>query len=570
MQIEAKSPVSEKQKRINHVEYNRTLKYKRSFLRKPPYPLIPKPYPLEYVKGRMVRLNSSGDVDGSTKVLQDAVYSFNPNNNITGIANNSTDWSAQYDYGYDGLGRLTNANGSYLGIAEGNLSREFQQSYSYAKNGNLTAKRIHDPANGNVTDDWSYQYTNHQVTNIDSSKSGNDAFVMQYDANGNLTRQRDNSKDLTKRISVDSQDRITQIQDGNNAVLGSYWYDEGGFRIRKSSLEPKNNVFSNVEILYPNKFFGLEFIESENVISSVNNVYLNGVRIAALNEVGALAYFLTDQVDSVSLVLDDEGKTLSKMQYLPYGETFVQRGDTNFAPKYNSQELDRESGFYFYNARFYDPGIARFTSADTIIDGEFDTQGWNRFSYVKGNPIGAKDPTGHLGESQVVDTTVKIPLSKFLEEATKKTSEKAAENSGKVFSKVAGKATGALGFLVPSEVDAPTKKPSTDNRKDPKLPIYHRLESPTQTSKTAKMQEQSGEIWGKEASGSNIKSVQAYTGPLPKGKRGVEFITAAKETPGSAPGQAKWLEGSPGVRPANNPDYVKINVRVTKNTQTEK
>ncbi|EMN93621.1 RHS repeat-associated core domain protein, partial [Leptospira interrogans serovar Medanensis str. UT053] len=307
-----------------------------------------------------------------------------------------------------------------------------------------------------------------------------------------------------------------------------------------------------------------------NVISSVNNVYLNGVRIAALNEAGALAYYLTDQVDSVSTVLDDEGNTLSLMQYLPYGETFVQRGDTNFAPKFNSQELDRESGFYFFNARYYDPGIARFTSADTLIDGELDTQGWNRFSYVKGNPIGAKDPTGHLGESQFVDKAAKVPLNKILEEATKKTSEKAAENSGKVFSKVAGKTTGALGFLVPSEVDAPTKKPSTDNRKDPKLPIYHRLESDTQTAKTAKMQEQSGEIWGKEARGSNFKSVQAYTGPLPKGKRGVEFITAAKETPGSPPGKAKWVEGTPGVRPANNPDYVKINVRVTKNTQTEK
>ncbi|WP_061235487.1 RHS repeat domain-containing protein, partial [Leptospira weilii] len=400
MQIEAKSPVSEKQKRINHVEYNRTLKYKRSFLRKPPYPLIPKPYPLEYVKGRMVRLNSSGDVDGSNKVLQDAIYSFNPNNNITGIANNSTDWSAQYDYDYDGLGRLTNAAGSYLGIAEGNLSREFQQSFSYAKNGNLTSKRVHDPVSGNITDEWSYQYTNHQVTNIDSSKSGNDAFVMQYDANGNLTRQRDNAKDLTKRIQVDSQDRITQIQDGNNAILGSYWYDEGGFRIRKSSLEPKNNQFANVEILYPNKFFGLEFIEAENVITSVNNVYLNGVRIAALNEVGALAYFLTDQVDSVSLVLDDEGQTLSKMQYLPYGETFVQRGDSNFAPKYNSQELDRESGFYFYNARFYDPGIARFTSADTLIPDEYNSQSWNRFSYVNGNPIQYKDPTGHAPQDE--------------------------------------------------------------------------------------------------------------------------------------------------------------------------
>ncbi|WP_235592866.1 SpvB/TcaC N-terminal domain-containing protein [Leptospira interrogans] len=350
------------------------------------------------VKGRMIRLNSSGDVDGNNKVLQDAVYSFNPNNNITRIANNSTDWNAQYDYDYDGIGRLTNAVGIHVETTESNLTKRFQQSYSYAKNGNLTAKKIHDPASGNVTDEWSYVYANHQVTNIDSSKSGNDAFVMQYDASGNLTRQRDNAKDLTKRISVDSQDRIVQIQDGNNATLGTYWYDEGGFRIRKSSLEPKNNQFTNTEILYPSKFYGLEFIEAENVLTSVNNIYLNGVRIAAINEAGALAYFLTDQVDSVSHVLDDEGKTLSKMQYLPYGETFVQRGDTNFAPKYNSQELDRESGFYFYNARYYDPGIARFTSADTIIDGEFDTQGWNRFSYVKGNPIGAKDPTGHDAE----------------------------------------------------------------------------------------------------------------------------------------------------------------------------
>ncbi|ULH30836.1 RHS repeat domain-containing protein [Leptospira weilii] len=396
----AESPVLEKQEQKSKVEYTKILKYKRPFLRNSPYPLTPDIYPLKYVKGRMVRLNSSGDVGGSNKVLQDAVYSFNPNNNITSIANNTTDFNTQYDYGYDGLGRLTNATGSYLGIADGNLSREFQQSFSYAKNGNLTAKRIHDPASGAISDEWSYQYTNHQVTNIDSSKSGNDAFVMQYDASGNLTRQRDNARDLTKRISVDSQDRITQIQDGNNAVLGSYWYDESGFRIRKSSLEPKNNVFSNVEILYPSKFFGLEFIESENVISSVNNVYLNGVRIAALNEAGALAYYLTDQVDSVSLVLDDEGKTLSKMQYLPYGETFVQRGDTNFAPKYNSQELDRESGFYFYNARFYDPGIARFTSADTLIPDEYNSQSWNRFSYVNGNPIQYKDPTGHAPQDE--------------------------------------------------------------------------------------------------------------------------------------------------------------------------
>jgi hypothetical protein len=33
---------------------------------------------------------------------------------------------------------------------------------------------------------------------------------------------------------------------------------------------------------------------------------------------------------------------------------------------------------------------------DTVIDGEYSTQGWNRFAYCKNNPIIYKDPTGHL------------------------------------------------------------------------------------------------------------------------------------------------------------------------------
>ncbi len=63
--------------------------------------------------------------------------------------------------------------------------------------------------------------------------------------------------------------------------------------------------------------------------------------------------------------------------------------------KYNSQELDKETNYYFYNARHYDPEICRFVTADTIIPYENETQSWNRFSYVRNNPIVYKDPTGH-------------------------------------------------------------------------------------------------------------------------------------------------------------------------------
>ena len=94
-------------------------------------------------------------------------------------------------------------------------------------------------------------------------------------------------------------------------------------------------------------------------------------------------------------MLDDSGIAVTRTEYLPFGETWFQEGDTKNAPKYNSQELDKESGYYFYNARFYDPSISRFVTADIIIDGENSTQGWNRYSYVHNNPIMYKDPTGH-------------------------------------------------------------------------------------------------------------------------------------------------------------------------------
>ena len=128
---------------------------------------------------------------------------------------------------------------------------------------------------------------------------------------------------------------------------------------------------------------------------SINNVYLDGVRVAALEPSGAARYFLTDQVDSVKITADSSGKVVSRTEYYPYGETWFTEGVEDIAPKYNGQELDQESDFYYFNARHYDPELARFVTVDVVVDGEDTTAGWNRYMYVHGNPIKYKDPTGH-------------------------------------------------------------------------------------------------------------------------------------------------------------------------------
>jgi len=52
----------------------------------------------------------------------------------------------------------------------------------------------------------------------------------------------------------------------------------------------------------------------------------------------------------------------------------------------------RDLGLYYFNARWYDPGLGRFITEDPVKDGS------NWFSYVANNPLRYTDPTGLLIE----------------------------------------------------------------------------------------------------------------------------------------------------------------------------
>ncbi len=95
---------------------------------------------------------------------------------------------------------------------------------------------------------------------------------------------------------------------------------------------------------------------------------------------------------------------------------------------------------------------------------------------------------------------------------------------------------------------------------------FHREESPTQSMTIAAQQELSGEIWGAAAKWSSIPSVKAYRGPLPPGRRGIEFMTSVTPHVNPHPSLVWWLETTPGVSQRHN-GFVSIPATVTKNTQ---
>lgn len=96
---------------------------------------------------------------------------------------------------------------------------------------------------------------------------------------------------------------------------------------------------------------------------------------------------------------------------------------------------------------------------------------------------------------------------------------------------------------------------------------FHRLESSSQTAEIAARQTTSGELWGGVPRWGYLEPVvQAYDGPLPEGRRGIEFETDVEPDVGGAPHLPTWRGPRPGVVVEGG--YAKIRVSVLRNTQT--
>jgi len=67
------------------------------------------------------------------------------------------------------------------------------------------------------------------------------------------------------------------------------------------------------------------------------------------------------------------------------------------------EQISEISGLIHMNARVYDSDIGRFLSADTIIQDPHDSQSYNRYSYVRNNPMVFTDPSGHSWFSKLWD-----------------------------------------------------------------------------------------------------------------------------------------------------------------------
>ena len=123
-------------------------------------------------------------------------------------------------------------------------------------------------------------------------------------------------------------------------------------------------------------------------------IFAGPKRIASVESTGDTYYYHSDHLGSSNLITSQSGAQKGLTEFMPYGAVSKYSGTYSPKFKFTGKELDN-TGFYFYGARYYDPQIARFITADTIIQAPFDPQSLNRYSYCRNNPLIYTDPTGH-------------------------------------------------------------------------------------------------------------------------------------------------------------------------------
>ena len=253
-------------------------------------------------------------------------------------------------------------------------------SYKYDLSGN----RISRDTDGR-TENYLYNSRN-QLTQL----TGDDKNISYtYDPAGNLTEE--HSTEHKKIYSYDTYNRNTEIN-GNDFTQKNH-YDAEGYRY---SIEENDKV---TNFVYRCGIMLAELDEAGNQAKTytLGNEYAGHVselNNSLTSENKAASYYITDEQGSIRYILDQSGEVQNYYQYSAFGETIISEETTPNRLRYNAQTEDELTGLYYLRARYYAPGIGRFTQEDVIYN-----DGLNLYAYCNSNPVMYSDPSGFAKET---------------------------------------------------------------------------------------------------------------------------------------------------------------------------
>ena len=310
-----------------------------------------------------------------TTHIQSLLYEFDQLGNL--MRREDINQNLLETFSYDNLNRLTSTHLPSTGITE---------TYEYDSVGNITYK--------SDVDDYLYGQNGagpHAVTTAGG-------ITYTYDANGNQISG--NGRTLT----YTSFNKPLTISKGN--AYNTYDYDVDHQRIQKISV--KDGVTTTTFYL------GKAMEKVDTGTGNTEYRYYIPVGSATIqvmdssnDALDATLYLHKDHLGSVDTITDENGQLVERNSYDAWGK----RRLNNWKPPtetesiislstrgFTGHEMEDGIGLIDMNARLYDPILGRFLQPDSVTQAPNDTQGLNRYTYVRNNPLSYTDPSGHFWE----------------------------------------------------------------------------------------------------------------------------------------------------------------------------
>jgi RHS repeat-associated protein len=287
----------------------------------------------------------------------------------------------------------------------------FKQSYLYDRYGNRRIDLANtDPIGGGVTrlDFKALTATNRLVAQSDTTGDETSSDQMRYDKAGNLVY--DNFSPAPSQrgsMTYDAENRMVTAVNGTQR----YRYDANGRRVKRQVGQAGEvwQVYSpDGELLaeYPK--------QGAATVPTKEYGYRGGQMLVVFDSTltgdDQLKWMVTDHLGSTRMIVNKSGSLagIRRRDYLPFGEELAASVGHRAASgsgyqvtdkprqKFGSKERDAETGLDYFGARYFASVQGRFTSPDDFTkDSDVsDPQSWNKYVYVRNNPLRYIDPSG--------------------------------------------------------------------------------------------------------------------------------------------------------------------------------
>jgi RHS repeat-associated protein len=312
--------------------------------------------------------------DSSGAKLSSFSYDYTKNGVDTALRQSVTDLSGTTTYSYDKLNRLTKATGPSMARA-----------YDYDENFNRTSKT----EDGTTT---SYDYNDAN----ELTKGGSTTYS--YDADGNLTGS--SSGWSLSHNAVNSQTTtITAPGKAEHQPLQYGGADQterrrAGSVVYGTSALGVSSATSLQSLNFPNGAAPDDMEPAPGTSSFYTRD--NSGNLISLVANGSRYYYLVDGLGSVVGLVNGSAQKVNSYSYDPYGLPLLVSQQVANPWRYAAGFYDGPTGLTKFGARYYDPGLGRFSQRDP--SGK-DLP----YAYASANPVNNTDPTGLATDSEAND-----------------------------------------------------------------------------------------------------------------------------------------------------------------------